>query len=85
MPSRPPSRQEREAQLGLERKQQAFWRNVVYAYVHFWGPIAIGMINEAGPLDVVPVGNGKALVRIQGHKRTWKQKLRAAIQTLRSD
>jgi hypothetical protein len=85
MPSRPTSRQERETQLGQERKQQAFWRNAVYAYIHFWGPIAIGMTADAGPLDIFPVGDGKALVRIKGHKRTWKQKLKAAIQTLRSD
>ena len=83
MPQRS-ARQDREALLGMERKQQAFWRNVAYAYIQFWGPIAVGSRTEAGPLDIVPVGNGKALVRIQGHRRTWKQKLKAAIQTLRS-
>lgn len=84
MPQRS-ARQDREALLGMERKQQAFWRNVAYSYIQFWGPIAVGSYAEAGPLDIVPVGNAKALVRIQGHKRTWKQKLKAAIQTLRSD
>lgn len=80
MPSRPQKTSPAEI-VAEERKQQAFWRNVVTYSVCQFGPILVEEKPFEGVLDIQSTERG-LIVRIEGLRRSLKTRLIGAWRVL---